>query len=280
MKHFPYVHSSMAEAFHLTIGEARLAGVHAGKGEAIIFLHAGVADKRMWLEQLNAFSHAYHVIAYDRRGYGETLAPDEAFSHVEDLRQILEHFGIARVVLVGCSQGGRVAIDFALQFPQQVSALVLIAPAVSGAPAPESFPETIAEKLEALDNAEEAKDIDLVNRIEANLWLDGPMSQAGRVSGEVRELFLAMNGIALRHPELRGEKSLPSAYERVADLAMPTLIIWGELDFPHVKERCHYLADTIPLAEAQELPGTAHLPSLEQAQQVNDLIQTFLVGKS
>jgi pimeloyl-ACP methyl ester carboxylesterase len=229
----------MIETFHLIIGKARLAGVHAGKGEAIVFLHAGVADKRMWLEQLNVLGQNYHAIAYDRRGFGETQTPDEAFSHVEDLQKILEHFGISKVVLVGCSQGGRIAIDFSLQYSRQVSALVLIAPAISGAPSPESFPETIAEKFEALEKAEEAKDIDLVNRIEANLWLDGPSSQEGRVGGEVRELFFDMNGIALKHPALSKEISPPSAYERVAELAIPTLIVWGELDFPHIKERCH-----------------------------------------
>jgi pimeloyl-ACP methyl ester carboxylesterase len=265
----------MTEAFHITIGNARLAGVQAGEGKAIIFLHAGVVDKRMWTQQVNALSNSYHAVAYDRRGFGETYTPNEAFSHVEDLRHILENFGIAKAVLVGCSQGGRVALDFALQYPRQVRALVLIAPAVSGAPTPESFPPFIQEKLEALEQAEEAKDSDLVNRIEANLWLDGPLSQEGRVSGEMRELFLDMNGIALRHPELSEEISPPATYDRVANLTMPTLLLWGELDFPHVKERCRYIATTMPLAQARELAGVAHLPSLEQPQQVNELLETF-----
>jgi pimeloyl-ACP methyl ester carboxylesterase len=134
----------------------------------------------------------------------------------------------------------------------------------------------IAEKLGALDKAEEIKDIAQVNRIEANLWLDGPMNQEGRVSGEVRELFLDMNNIALKHPELRGEISPPSAYERIGELAIPTLLLWGELDFPHVKERCHYLANSMSLAQAKELSGTAHLPSLEQPRETNELIQAFL----
>ena len=266
----------MAESFNLTLGQTHLMGIHAGQGEAIVFLHAGVADKRMWYEQLEVFSKDYHAIAYDRRGFGETVTSDEVFSHVDDLRQILEYFSLSQVILVGSSQGGRVAIDFALNYPQQVAALILIAPAISGVPSPESFPKTIGEKLEALDKAEDKNELEQVNLIEANLWLDGPLSQAGRVSGEVRDLFLNMNGIALRHHELSEETSYPAAYERLTDISAPTLIVWGELDFPHIKERCQHLVETLSASQGKALLDTAHLPNLEQAQPFNNLIRAFL----
>jgi len=217
----------------------------------------------------------HHVIAYDRRGFGETTAADEAFSHVEDLRAALDQLGHSAASLIGCSQGGRIAIDFALAYPQRVTSLALIAPAISGAPAPTDIPPGIEAVAGKLDAAEDAGDWERVNALEAQLWLDGPTSAEGRVSGALRELFLDMNGIALGMPELSKEIDPPSAYERVQDLSTPTLLIWGALDFPHVKSQAQYLVDTIPAAQGREIESTAHLLNLEQPQLVNQLLRTL-----
>ena len=266
----------MTEKFQIQIGSAHLAGEHGGQGESMIFLHAGVADRRMWQDQMAEFCHTHQVIAYDRRGFGETTAEDELFSHVEDLRAILDHFGIAAATLIGCSQGGRIAIDFALAYPQQVNRLVLLAPAISGAPALETIQPEIEALLVALDEAEEADDLVLVNEIEAHLWLDGPTSPAGRVQGPLRELFLDMNGIALGMDDLDLEIEPDAAYDRLIELESPTLVIWGSLDFPHVQERCRRLVDVVRDVRGEEIPGVAHLVNLEQPKRVNELLHDFL----
>lgn len=262
--------------FRVEMDGAQLVGERTGSGEAIVFLHAGVADRRMWRPQLAALGADHHVIAYDRRGFGETSAPDEPFAHVEDLRAVLDQLNIGSASLVGCSQGGRIAIDYALAYPQRVNALVLIASAISGAPAIEEIPAEIEAVVDALDEAEAANDLARVNAIEAHLWLDGPTSPEGRVSGELRDLFLDMNGIALAKPELTQRNEPPSAYERVNALSIPTLIIVGDLDFPHVRENCRYLAATIPGAHSAKIAGAAHLPNLEQPKLVNQLLHQFL----
>lgn len=264
--------------FMIPVGGAHLAGAQAGDGPAVVFLHAGVADKRMWGDQQDALSDRYRTIAYDRRGFGETAAADEPFTNVDDLRAVLDALGVATAVLVGCSQGGLVAINFALAYPQRVSALVLIATAVSGAPGAADLPPEIQARVDELDAAEEAGDLTRVNELEAVLWLDGPASPAGRVDGRARDLFLDMNSIALAHPELTGEIEAPAAYGRLAELAMPVLVLWGDLDFPHIRQRAQVLVGTIPDARGVEIPGTAHLPSLEQPERVNELLRGFLDG--
>lgn len=270
----------MIELFKIKIGRTELAGERSGMGKSLVFLHAGVADKRMWYPQITALNDQYQTIAYDRRGFGETTTANatanEAFSHVEDLRAVLDQLGIANGALIGCSQGGRIAIDFTLTYPQRVTALVLIAPAVSGAPDPEAFSPDIQARIDALDAAEEADDLGRINEAEAALWLDGPTSPAGRVSGALRDLFLDMNGIALQMPDFLEEIEPPSAYECVAALSLPVLVIWGDLDFPHLKERCQYLIETIPAAQSEEIPDTAHLPNLEQPERINILLRNFL----
>ncbi|MEL6165470.1 MAG: alpha/beta hydrolase [Cyanobacteria bacterium J06628_3] len=266
----------MTTTFKLKIGHAELALERLGEGKALIFLHAGVADRRMWQYQMAELSNSYQAIAYDRRGFGETKTADEPFSHIEDLRRVLDQLGISTVSLIGCSQGGRIAIDFTLAYPQRVISLVLISPAVTGNPSPSEFPPNIQTRIDALNTAEERNDLARVNEIEANLWLDGATSTEGRVGGTLRELFLDMNGITLKMPELTQEIEPINAYERLSELSLPVLVIWGELDFPHIKERCQYIVNNIPDARGEEIPDTAHLPNLEQPKIINQLLQDFL----
>ena len=77
-------------------------------------------------------------------------------------------------------------------------------------------------------------------------------------------------------PDLVQEIGPASAYEYLSDLSMPVLVLWGDLDFPHLQQRGRYLAKIIPGARGVEIPGTAHLPNLEQPDAVNELLRTFL----
>lgn len=259
-------------------GRAALATIAAGAGAPVVFLHAGVADHRMWQQQVAAAAaDGFRAIAYDRRGFGASLHADETYSHVGDLLRVLDHCaGGQRAILVGCSQGGRVAIDAALAHPDRVRALVLVAPAVSGAPVVDRFSPAIEAMLVRIEEAEISADVDRINAMEAHVWLDGPGSAEGRVGGAARLLFLEMNEIALR-AEARGEElAPPAAYDRLASIRVPTLVVWGDLDFPHLCARCEHLATAIPHARAVTLQGMAHLPSLEAPAAFDAVLMPFL----
>ncbi len=260
----------------ISSGSASLAAETAGHGPCVLLLHAGVADKRMWRSTIDALSSQLRVIAYDRRGFGQTTSPDEAFRHIDDLGVVLRHFNCLTAHLIGCSQGGRIAIDYALAHPQKVRSLVLVSSAVTGAPAPENYPAEITQLLKQLDDAEQAGSTDEVNALEAHLWLDGPLSAANRVSGPSRDLFLDMNAIALRHPPLTQEQSCPPAYDRLEDITQPTLVIWGDRDFPHLQERSQHLANRINHAQSLMMKNCAHLPNLEQPTVFNKAVSSFL----
>ena len=265
----------MTTSHSIASGSARLATTVTGAGDTIIFLHAGVADRRMWQPQLDAFAAGHRVVAYDRRGFGDTTYTPEPFSHLEDLRAVHLATTAEPTTLVGCSMGGGLAIDYALAHPAAVSALVLVGSAVSGAPSTPS--KGAIARLEAeIDAAERVGDLERLNRLEAHAWLDGPESVEGRVGGELRELFLDMNGRALR-AEPPGDHGRPvNSYGRLAEIAIPTLIVVGTLDFPDVLDLSRHLRDTIPGASYVEIPGTAHLPSLEQPEAFNRLLAAFL----
>lgn len=162
----------------------------------MLLIHAGVTDRRSWAGLVDVLGPSVRSIRYDARGFGETTTePHDDWSPVEDARAVLDAAAADAAIIVACSMGGRTAIDLALVAPGRVRALVLIAPAISGAPAPE-LDDVTAELDRRGDAAIEQGDLAELNRIEAELWLDGP-GRAGRVGKEARELFLAMNGAAL-----------------------------------------------------------------------------------
>lgn len=275
----------MPKDFTVASGRASLAVSEDGSedrgGPPLVFLHAGVADQRMWRAQMSAFAASRRVVAYDRRGFGGTRGPAETFSHVDDLLAVIDQLALEPPVLVGCSQGGRIAIDFALTHPGRAAGLFLVAPAVNGAPSPEDFPPPVEALLELLEEAEEDEDLERTNLLEAWMWLDGPGSEEGRVGGALRDLFLEMNGTALYAPEPGRETNpaaFPAAYARLADLKLPAQVVWGDLDFPHIQQRCVHLVQAMPQALGSVMAGTAHLPNLEQPDTFNRHLKSFLDG--
>jgi pimeloyl-ACP methyl ester carboxylesterase len=262
----------------ITSGKASIAAESYGTGEpTVLLVHAGVTDQRSWHHVLERLPDQ-RCLTYDARGFGRTTyEPQDGWSAVADAVAVLDAYDVESAVVIGCSMGGRTTLDLALTHPDRVRALVLIGPAVSGAPEPEYEPEVLAldEEWEA---AEGRGDQEAVNRIEARVWLDGPTAPEGRVQGPARELFLEMNARALdaEDPGERGEDA--AAWGRLAEIAVPTLVMVGEHDLRYIKQNCARLAATIPGARLVELPGVAHVPHLEGDPTTLGEIATFVSG--
>src|SRR3954471_21484419 len=184
----------------IVAGETTLVGDRwNGAGPTIVLLHAGVCDRRGWREvgaRLGAAGR--DVVAYDRRGFGDVPPAGEPFRHVDDLLAVLDAVSPDTPAwLAGSSMGGGVALDAALEAPERVAGLVLLAPAVSGDPEPdeETYDAATNGLGGAIHAAWTAGDLELCNGLEVRLWLDGPREPEGRVSGPPRELALDMNRI-------------------------------------------------------------------------------------
>lgn len=266
------------EPVQITAGTATLIGDRwTGAGATIVLLHAGVCDRRSWREVGERLSAAGRdAVAYDRRGFGEVPPADRPFRHVDDVLAVLDAVSRdARAWLVGSSMGGGVALDAALEAPERIAGLVLLAPAVSGDPEPddEAYIAATNGLAKAIDTAWAAGAREDCNRLEVQLWLDGPFSPEGRVSGPPRELALEMNRIVCANgePDADGASTLDAA-GRVHEIAMPVIVACGELDVAMKAKRSAELADEFPNGTYRSLPGRAHLPYLEAPDEIAALI--------
>jgi pimeloyl-ACP methyl ester carboxylesterase/RimJ/RimL family protein N-acetyltransferase len=245
-----------------------------GPESRTVLLHAGVADRRSWYDVAERISGSTSVVAYDRRGFGSSPVTPGSYRDVDDLLAVLDALCPGSPAwLVGNSMGGQVALDAALTFPERVAGLVLISPAVSGAPEPAGLDATTQRLSELLKGAARAGDMAEVNRLETWLWLDGPAEPEGRVSDPARALALDMNAIVLAHDlaETAGSTDGDS-WGRLEQLRLPVVVAWGELDVPVLIDTCEQLVAQVPQARRRVLTGTAHLPSLDAADQVAELI--------
>jgi len=263
--------------FVVTRGATRLFGERWGEAETcVVLLHAGVADRRSWHGVAARLADRVQVIAYDFRGFGESEPGNGEFSHLEDLAAVLDHMGPAPVYLVGSSLGGGVALDLALRSAERVAALVLFAPAISGAPEPELDPTT-KRFDELLGRAARSGDWAETIRLSLWLWLDGAREPEGRVPEPARQLARDMIGDIERHglSEGRGASGLDT-WSRLEEIQVPALVACGDRDLPFLINRTQELASRLPQGSHVVLPETAHLPYLEQPDAVADVVRRFL----
>ena len=259
----------------LTLHGARIHYEREGAGIPVIFLHAGIADARMWAAQADFFAKDFDVIRPDTRGYGASDLAHGPWSDTEDLLALIDALDLKPAHLVGCSMGGAIAIDFALQHPERISKLVLVGATFGGFVfRPEHKP--LFAKVMA---AREASDFEAWNNAMIELFVDGPRRRPGYVAKEIRELVHDMNERAVRTdaeqtPPVDME---PPASERLGEITAPTLVVIGDEDVPTALEASDQLAEAIPNARKVVIHDAAHLPNMEHPDEFNRLVLDFLL---
>jgi pimeloyl-ACP methyl ester carboxylesterase len=262
-----------------TSGRAQLAYESTGVegGADVLLIHAGVNDRRSWHHVVERLGPRHRCVAYDMRGYGETTYErEDGWSPMSDALAVLDAAGLEQPVVVACSMGGQAAIDLTLAHPDRVAGLLLIGSAIRGAPYPDLQGGPTAELNARIEAAEAAGDLDEVGRLEAWMWLDGPGAEEGRVGGPARELFLDMNGRALRAEDPGDQAELPPAWPRLGEFTAPTLVLIGRLDAEDTQVIDEQAAAIIPGARLRWLDGVAHVPHLEGDPATLDEIATFV----
>lgn len=265
----PHIDMPGARLYYETDGHA--------SAPALLLLHAGIANLRMWDQQVQSLAVGHYVIRYDTRGFGQTTTDDVTYSDRDDARHLLDHLGVERASILGASRGGRIAIDLAVESPERVSGLVTIGSGPSGFPDTELTDDEDA-FIDRLDAAYEAEDWQLLNRLEVELACIG----APRSADDLNALFIR-TAYELHRPNLvhRDESAAPQpleppAYDRVVDIQVPALVTVGEFDLSGTLAQQAYLVDTIPDAAGYIFSDTAHLPSVEHPDEFLEVLAGWL----
>ncbi len=246
----------------------------AGQGDALVLIHAGIADSAMWDAHLAALARSRQVIRFDLRGFGQSPACAGPYSPRADLRALLDHLGVRRATLVGVSLGGALALDFALEYPALVDRLVLVGARPSGAaPSPE-----LLRRWDEINDAEEAGDIARAVELELRLWVDGPRRSPQAVDPEVRERVRVMNtrNFALAVPDAAPQPLQPPALGRLSQVDAPTLIVAGAEDVADVVAAADLLEQGIPGSRKVILLNAAHMLPMEHPALFNTVLLDFL----
>ncbi|MGW0464231.1 alpha/beta fold hydrolase [Streptomyces sp. NPDC003027] len=245
----------------------------AGEGpSAVVLLHSGVCDRRMWDAQFKVLADAGHrVVRCDFRGFGESPI-DRPHTHIEDLRALLDTLGIDRAALVASSFGGRIALEFAARHGDRVSALALLCPGVPGQEASADLRAWGKREDELIESG----DLDGAVALNVDTWL-GP--EAGPEARErVRVMQRRAFELQLAAPEEFHPADPEVREQELAAVDVPCLVVTGAHDVADFRAIGPRLAALLPAARHVELEWAGHLPALERPDETSALLTAFLAA--
>ena len=217
--------------------------VEKGRGKPLILLHGNGEDGSYFEHQIDCFSADYRVIALDTRGHGQSPRGEKPFTIVqfaEDLHDFMDENGIDQAILLGFSDGGNIALTFALKYPERVEKLIL-----NGA---NLFPSGVKARYQW--------PIEIGYRV-ARLF--SKKSEEAKQNTE-------MLGLMVNEPHID-----PS---ELAHLTMPTLVVAGSKDM--IKDaHTRLIHESLPNAQLVILEGN-HFVANRNYEAFNSAVEAFL----
>lgn len=253
------------------IAGAKLYYEECGSGKAIdvVLLHDGLLHSITWDDVWAPLCAAYHVMRYDRRGYGRSDAATAPFAPEEDLAALMRAAGMGRAILVGNSSGAGLALDFALAHPEAVEGLFLIGPVVHGMPSSAYFVERGNRNNAPMDH-DDAK-------AAAENWSRDPYLIAG-ARPEARKRLL--DGLLSSPKNLKtgGQfetRPSPPTVLRLARIQAPTLVLIGDADIADVIAYAGAIEAAVPIVFLEVWKDAGHLLQLERPGEIVERFRKF-----
>ncbi|MFF1451287.1 alpha/beta fold hydrolase [Streptomyces sp. NPDC058274] len=232
-----------------------------GDGLPLVLLHSGIGDSRLWDALLPRLVERHRVVRYDVRGFGRSPQPTTTYSLVQDLVEVLDHFGLSRVVLAGSSMGGATAVSLALDAPERVAGLALFCPGVTGYEGLSS-PEFMAQ----VETLAKAGDMDGLVALAMGVWGRAGVGEDAEAVDQLRRSIPAwFTNHARQVPDA-------PAFDRLDELTVPCVLALGEQDQAEVIRCNEAMAARIAGCRLVRMAGSDHLPTLREPETVADLV--------
>jgi len=248
-------------------GHGRIHAESEGTGPVIVFVHADFVDGRMWDGVRAHLATRYQTVAYDKLGFGRSAPATGPVLRRHELAAVVDVLGLETFHLVGCSNGGQQALDFALEHRSRVRSLTLVNASPSGWQPQGDLPPLLREMFGAVQAGDGAS----ASELQVKIWFDGPgrdQTQFTRALQESRRLACLMNRICVDRGTFFVADAQPpvplkpSALLRLAEVKVPTLVVDGLWDWSENRRASRLLADGIPGAKWIEVDG-GHVAPLE-----------------
>lgn len=244
-------------------------GTSSSDKPGLVLLHDGLVNSITWDAVWPGLCAKFHVVRFDRRGYGRSDAPKTRFSPEADILAVMDQVKMQKAIVVGNSSGGGLALDFALAHPGRVAGLVLIGTVVHGMPSSEYFNERGAKNMAPMQKG------DL--KAAAENWSRDRYLISGDDAAARKQLRddllrfpdnLKYSGTFEIHPD-------PPTVRRLGEIHVPTLDLVGDADIADVFAYAGAVEAELPLATFEVWKDTGHLVQIQRPQQLLDRMDRF-----
>jgi 3-oxoadipate enol-lactonase len=260
--------ASRATDSYLKVAGVRLRYRDEGHGPAVVLLHGWTFDLEMWDPQVAGLRDAFRLLRFDRRGHGLSEGSPDSQQDATDIGAFCDQLKLARVALIGMSQGARATLRFASDVPQQVTALILDGPPNVNLPAvDDDVPMSHFHELVL------AGGLDAFRREWSRHALVQLCTEAAPMQKLVDSMIARYPGRELLHPRAAVGPAAPLQLQRVR---APTLVLSGAYDLPSRTQSARLLCTQLPAAEHVIIPDAGHLINLDQPALYNRLCRAFL----
>ncbi|HEX8145837.1 MAG TPA: alpha/beta fold hydrolase [Pyrinomonadaceae bacterium] len=244
-----------------------------GEGPAVVLVHGGLNDSRLWDDQMGPLARRFRVVRYDLRGFGKSAQPSGQFWPTEDLRALLDFLKIEKATVVGLSLGGIVAADFAFEHPERVERLVFVGAGLRGDRQPPDEKSMAAYRALATGGPEKYFETFLKADLLAGLR-ERPQARE-RMRVMMLDNYKALEQLRAGLPQ----SPEPPTAERLGRINFPALVVVGSLDSKNLLNIADTLARGIPGARKVVIHGASHHPPVETPQEFNRVLLDFLESR-
>ena len=255
-------------------GGLEIAYARGGEGSPLVLVHGAAVDSRMWRPQVAALADEFTVVAWDEPGAGRSSDVPADFAlpdYAGCLAALIEALDLGPAHVAGLSWGGTVALELYRHRPELVATLVLV--------------DTYAGWKGSLPAAEVQARVAGLRQMLADDHLFDPTVPglfAGDPPAEFVSLMQAMAADVRSQSMRTALMVMAEADQRdlLPRVAVPTLLIWGELDARSPLSVARQFEEAIPNAELVVIPGAGHVSNLERPDLFNAAVREFCSGHS
>ena len=252
-----------------------------GSGTPLIFVHEYAGDYRSWEPQVRHFGQRYHAITYNARGYPPSDVPTEVAAYsqhraADDIAAILDHLAIERAHIVGLSMGGFATLHFGFRHPSRARSLTVAGCGYGAEPGQRDRFRVEAETIAAFIDEQGMA-------MFAEKFALGPtrvqfQNKDPRGFDEFRRMLAEHSALGARNTQLGVQRDRPSLYDlidQMKSLAVPTLVLTGDEDWPCLQPGL-LMKQTIPTAALAVMVNCGHAINIEDPDEFNRIVGGFL----